>query len=679
MTVTKQTFIRKLQDLGIGVTLTDKIENNRDSPLTRGFQADFPQSNDMTHSNKVFKNVLDILNMVSHSRLNITCDDYLILCYASLLHDISKSKSQEVENDIDKLKSSVKCCKLTSDHGVISAHYIKLKCAEKHINLYGLKNGSVRKLLNIISFHNSGIMHAHFVAEKELVLKELFLCLVFWLIDTVEGTNDRVKAALMVDERILGSKTLARLGVDKVLIENSNVVWIIKGESCELDKALAMTNSELSKHSLLLQVFGLPSRVIARKKDEKIPKQEPIIDYNHLISANLYADVSKRDIPLVLSGKTLPELYDKMVEAFCQISVDKELSSKNYFGPVTLEVKDVENDRADKISIRSESKKNYLTLKNYTERWLSDEPGAEKDFYFGYTHGQRIYDYFYPSNVDDFNNLLKTLAKGIAEDKRQGQLRKVLRDSAREKRGIQQFKHISEILQQGEEGEARRAYVVIPNLIIDNPTSCFHIQEEMAPALLAIQFMIEKDRKLSGFALLRAQELSTFFVVNYLEVKELINKLITELRGKFPGIKPGRIVMLSAFGYFDPSSPLLDKPKLCSRKSLEYQTYGFHLNDPNVRDELIRLLKEYKRDYKKIETEWCNRIKESLEDKSSSVDPRKKPEIIAGIDKLKQDLDSLERKRGRRGHSITREFREEKIGIINGFIKTIKEVFDVRG
>lgn len=682
MPISKQSFPRILRTLGVDSSLINQIKGEDNSPYIIASRADFPQSNDINHSFKVFKNIRDVLKMIPESKININAEDYLLLFYASLLHDISKSGSPEVKKDINGLKSSVKCCKLTVDHGVVSAHYIKLKYDKGYIKFYGLKNEDVRKLLDIISFHNSGIIHTCFLPDEKLNLKELFLCLVFWLADVVEGTCDRALAAQLVNDSVRSPKSNARLGVDKVSIDKDKniVVWRVNRITRELEQALDMSNSEISKHRLLLQAFGLPDRIICLKKHERILKEKEFLNHNNLISANLCLDVSRMNTPLVLSGSTLPELYDKVTEAFCKISVTEGLTSENYFGPVILEVRDVKNDEEDKIWVRSETGKNYAQVKDYTRKWLDDTLEAGKDFYFGYTHGRRIYNYFYPSRIEDLDPLLGATAK--TEEIKDKKLREAFNNLMRERedngiKGINQFQHVVDILKEEKKGEARRAYVIIPHLMIDNPTSDFFIREEMAPALIAIQFMIERGNKLSGFALLRAQELSTFFVVNYFEIKELINRIIGELKGGIPDVEPGRIIMLSAIGYFEPSTPLLDKPeicKICNKEPAKFKQYAHNLGKEENRKKFIdELLKDYKRPYIKIDTEWCEPFKGFME--TGPIEEKEKNKIIEAIDNLKENLGKLEKKRSEKGHSITTEIREEKEKAVDGFIETIKGVF----
>lgn len=650
-------FLKTLKQCGISNGIINNIGKKDDSPLKRAREADLPQPNNINHSFKVWSHSL---KAVYKAGLKITPNDYLLLFYSSLLHDISKSMNTELAKDIESVLNEK--CKLfsqeKSDHGIRSAHYVQQK-PDKIIKLYGIKEGNIRQLLNIISFHTSGMMHACFLPEdKPLPNKEIFLCLVFWLADIADGACDRIPSLRLVNEASQSSKGKARLGIEKVEIKKNVVVWRFHKKTKELTKAAFMSNVELSKHRLLLQAFGLPSRVICLPENKRIQAEEPYLDHSDIISANLCLSVSKRGLPLVLSADTLPELYEKVVEAFYTIKVKDSLLHSNYFGPVILEVKNIEYDEAEKTNIRSETGKHFRYLKKYRDLWLKYGQEADKPFYFGYTHGQRIWKYLYP---DDERGLSATLKDPNKFKEWKGE--------------IDQLKHVLKILEKGGL-EARRAYVVIPNLLMDNPESRFFNKEEMAPSLLAIHFMLEEHDKggykLSAFVLSRAQELSTFFVVNYLEAKKLIEKLTVKLRGKFKSknIKPGRIIMLTAIAYFEPNTVLLDKPEICQKKETEYQNYAGHIDDSSIRAEFIELLNKFKKDYTKIDAAWCKSFKKYL----LKTEPCKR--ISKGIKKLEDKLTLLEEKRIE-GYPVTHsKIKPKKEKAIDEFIKIIKGVFN---
>lgn len=657
MATIENRFLGILRSLLIDNSVTRQIKENCDSPLhyaSRTVKSAIPRANNIEHSCRVLRNCIDIIR---ESGLTVDRDSYLLLFYASLLHDTAKSYNTEVMNDIERVLAE-KCrlfSRRSSDHGIRSAHYIDQKHHSidqefdiKKIKLYGLKDSNIRQLFSIIAFHSSGMMHPCFLPPRKLKSKELLVCLIFWVADVADGACDRALAAQSVDERTQEPKTIARLGVERISTKENTIVWRADKQSSELGQAVFMSNYELSKHRLLLQAFGLPDRIICLQKRQKTPRGEVYIDYNDIISANLCLDVSKRRVPLVISGKTLPEVYEKIVGAFSQISVTETPSARHYFGPVVLEVKDIGHDEADKINIRSETGKNIQLIKKYRDIWLDPTKGAEKEFYFGYTHGQRVWRYLHPA-------LEKDLKVGLEFQEWTGE--------------IDQFKNVLRILKtQGP--NARESYVVIPHPMIDNHESDFYRKEEMAPALLAVQFMIEEDNRLSGFALLRAQELSTFFVVNYCEVKRLIEKLVDELKDEIRGIKPGRIAMMTAFGYFAPNTVLLDKPRICKKKEKELETYAVNLDNVSKRREFIELLKEFgKNDYIKIETKWCDDFKKYL------PDGPKYGKIKQSVSQCKYSLDLLEKKRSEERYSVTQpEIKQEKEEVIEKLVRVIEEV-----
>ena len=147
-------------------------------------------------------------------------------------------------------------------------------------------------------------------------------------------------------------------------------------------------------------------------------------------------------------------------------------------------------------------------------------------------------------------------------------------------------------------------------------------------------------------------------------------KLIPRLRNKFPNIKAGRIVMLSAFGYFEPYTVLLDKPQICQLTETECQEYVSDLNIRKVREQFIELLQEFKKDYHKIDTKWCEKVKKYLDEAKY----KQKDKVIEAIGKLKEDLDKLEKERG--GHSITSEIRLRKEETVDQFIEIVKKAFE---
>jgi len=129
--------------------------------------------------------------------------------------------------------------------------------------------------------------------------------------------------------------------------------------------------------------------------------------------------------------------------------------------------------------------------------------------------------------------------------------------------------------------------------------------------------------------------------------------------------------MLSAFGYFDPNTVLLDKPQICRLDETDYQGYAHELKDSEKRKKFIGLLKEFNKDYIKIETKWCEKIERHL----NKAKYNQRAKIIQAIQELKRDLDKLEEERRAGRHSITSEIRSKKEETVNKFIETIERTF----
>jgi len=664
MQVTKRKFLGILRRYNIPRIHLQKIADKNDSPLAWAFKLKgaMPQANDLEHSYRIFGILSGLMKRYENNSHNSVVElnkvDYLILFYASLLHDSSKSTDsaimqeiKELKQDNHKRKDSIfskfeKCCRYTSDHAVESAHYLELKRRQRKIRFYGLDNNGIRCLLNIIAFHAVGSIHSCFLPKEKLSCKEIFMCLAFWIADVADGTSERVLAATLVSSKARSQKAKARLGIEKVSVNRDLILWEAKRQTPEVKKASSLSNSELTKHRALIQAFGLPSKIVCPRKTGKMCDDEPGLDINDIFLSNLTLQPSDKRAPLLLSSDTLPGLYEKIVEASSHLRVVGSLSHLNHFGPVVLEVKNVEKDKAEEVKIRSEVNRDIAQIKKYTQIWLDPKQGAEKDFHFGYTHGQRIWRYLYPRYKKDLDQKEFQNWQG----------------------SISQFRNVVRILKK-EGRDARRAYVIIPNPIIDTIGSYFFHKEEMSPALLAIHFMIDGNNKLSGFGLLRAQELSTFFVVNYFEIKSLIDRLSKNLKKKYPKIRPGRIVMMSAFGYFDPNSVLLDKAGICKKTKSDIETYAQELMNSSYNQEFIQLLNDFAdKDYIRIETSWCKFFKGAL--------PRNKKldRVREGIVKLKRNLDKLEEKRIGEGYTVTHpKIKQGKRKAVKRFIEIALE------
>ena len=624
-------------------SIWDNIRKREKSPLNYFLKCcgELPVSNGLEHSQRVLTNCFEIIR---NSKLETICKstDLIVLFYASLLHDIDKINKPRINREIKSVLK--KTCTLFREaetgHGIRSAHYIEEKYKSKKIVFYGLRKADINRLFNIICFHSTGSIHSCFLNNPvQLKREEILLYLIFWVADIADGAFYRVEPDLTVKRSLLSNKIKARGKVTKVKIKDNLIIWHVDGITKNLTTAARMENENLSSHRLLLMAFGLPYRLTIVANFEKVEKDD-YLEFSDLISDGLCADVKNRNVALLLSEKTLPDLYEMIVDAFCSVSVSKKLSPspQNYFGPIILEVRniDTESDELEtKTKIRSETKKTISLIKGYTEQWLKMKQGEEKAFYYGYTHGQRIWRYLYPEKKEDYDDL-KDIQKWTGK--------------------IDQFENIVKLLK-AQKSEARRAYAVIAHPIIDNPMSRVGKKEAMAPALICIQFTIEKGNRLSAFALLRSQELSTWFIVNYFEVKKLITELLNRLKNSITNIKAGRIVMMTALGYFHPNTVLLDRPRICKKGVLDWEDYGEHIEDIDKKKEFIDLLDDFANDYIKIETEWCEHFKRYL--------PKK---YIKDFTKFKKNLDSLARKVKTKGYSPTTEsIRSEKKDIVDEF------------
>ena len=663
--VNEETFLKILRKVWLADEHSvGQIEDEVDSPLNYAFRIikeEMPEDNGRGHSYRVLTNCQEI---IKNSRLSLSITDKLVLFYASLLHDTAKSLNENVKNDIKK--AVLKQCKLfaheNADHGIRAAHYMKAKRKaipkRQRIRFYALGERDVEKLLRVISFHSTGRIHSCFMRSGKISRESLLLCLILWVADTADARSFRVEGSETVDEELQDISTQIRKEVKNVKISKNSILWEADKVTKEVERGASWDNGKLAQHRVLLQAFDIPDHIVPVElvTGKKYRNRKTHLSCNDIGEANLCFDVSKKHTPLALSADTLPELYERITEAFCEISVADKLVPKHYFGPTILEVRNVGEDRRKEINIRGETK-DFDKLKEYTRAWLGHRPDASDRFYFGYTHGQRIDKYLH---IYDDRDLEEALKYGLAKNKDKEKFRDFFKNWTGE---ISQFKNVIKILRK-EGTKARRAYVVIPHVVIDNPMSPLHIPEEVAPALIAIQFIIERGPKLSGFALLRSQELSTFFVVNYLEVRGLLERIQNELKDRFPGIGLGRIAMLSAFGYFQPDTVLLDKPQICKLTISDIRKYAVKMADREKRTKFIKLLQEFEKDFVRIETEWCGRFAVCL---SEADHPKASDKMRV----LEDSLNKIEKSRKKGGHSAT-FVRDDKKKAVEKFIRSIR-------
>ena len=565
--------------------MRETLLSDAHSPLNYAFDVlrANTDANDIDHSFRVVQHCKAIADKTGRK---LSQSDRLVLLYASLLHDISKSSDPAIIREIEELlcKSNLLFSDQNCDHGVRSAHYVEQKQADA-LKFFGLRTDGVKLMCNIIAFHSAAILHSPFRANQ-VRPGDIFLCLLFWVADISDADPDRGRAPGTVRKENRPAKVEAREQIKKTIIRRDHIQWVVREENKQVEKAKNLANEDLSKHKLLLQAFGLPSEILITK-EAKNPSCRATLSNEDLGRCGLSLDLKDRKCPLQISTNTLYEAYESIVEAFQNKLVKGQAQFKHYFGPLLVEIRNIDQDEAEKITVRNNHELNLDKIKEYTKFWLDDGPDAAKRFYFGYTHGQRIHKYMYPKIPNDLRNENFYTWTGKRE----------------------QFKSVERIL--GEDKKhARRAYVVIAHPIIDNSNKddAFHNESIVQPALIAIHFRIEANNKLSAFAFLRSQEMSTFFLVNYFELKKLVEQIAAKL-----SLKHGRIIMTTSLAYFDKDTTLFDMPEICRLDELSIGDFGQNIENMGKREALMGMLREVvSRTFIKTEYKWCSTLKKSL-------------------------------------------------------------------
>ena len=595
MHFSQEHFIQELTRHGIKKAIIKQIAaDSSKSPLTWAFTisaGEIALANNSDHSFRVFQNSIALCKARG---CPLNPSDYLVLFYASLLHDVAKSKEKEIKDEIREVLA--KRCALfapeQADHGVRSAYYVSVRREESRLHLYGLKGLNCRLVCNIIAFHASGRIHTTLLGDHGPTLREVLFCNLFRLADVADAAHYRVEAALTVKGDYLSEKVKARAQVQNIGIHKDHIVWIVKRATSEIKEAARMANEELLPVSVLLGALGLPSciKLTTKRAKKSHASPTPRFSHNGLAAVNMAAQCQRSGPPLVLCAPNLPKLYEVIVSAYHPIRVASGLGYDNYSGPVYLEVSDAGADRADETRIRSDVGIDMNQVLAHVHPWLDHRPEASKNFYFGYTHGQRIFSYRYPRTAEEIGQPIHTWTGDI-----------------------DQYSYARSILE-NEGQSARRAVVVISHPCIDSSQGYKHHHDDAPPSMIAIHFQIEAENRLSGFAFLRSQELSVFSVLNYLEIKSLLFRLRTELLPKNPDLVIGRIAMMSSLAYFDPTTALLDKPELCKAPDAKFVSYARGIADPGTREELKGLLRQYAgRNYLRIATDWCETLATELE------------------------------------------------------------------
>ncbi|MFC1601548.1 hypothetical protein ACFL34_04290, partial [Candidatus Sumerlaeota bacterium] len=487
MNASKSKMLERIKNYTSAKVIRDLKAGDR-SPLDYAFRAlkGCTDANDFDHSYRVFLNCTAAANKAG---LELSKADYLILFYASLLHDIAKSCDKEGKEDILGLLSRKKplFSSESCDHGIRSAHYVYHRQKDR-LKFFGLGDNQIRLLCSVVAFHSSAILHAHHpFTGREVCRHDVLMCLLFWVADVADGVCDRAMAPATVQKKNMSEKTDARKEIKKVSMQKDAIVWTVNSTTRNVKNAAKFANEELSKHRVLLQAFGLPSEIVVAKSGV-VHKQKPTISARELALSGLSLDVAGREVPLQISADNLSEAYESIVEAFQNTVAKGRPTSQHYFGPALIEVKNIDGHDDEAIHIRND--RTHLEIADivgYTKQWLDKGPKAADNFYFGYTHGQRLRRYAYARTSDDPNS------KDFFDWKGQ----------------IDQIKSATKLLKQ-EQQDARRAYAVIAHPVVDDTESVFYKKEIVKPALLAVHFRVERGDRLSAFAFLRSQEMSSF-------------------------------------------------------------------------------------------------------------------------------------------------------------------------
>lgn len=354
--------------------------------------ADIDEANSIGHSLRVLQLCIELSGLLPEAH-KLNHEDKLVLTYAALFHDLAKSKSDDVSKEIASVMKSE--CRLyensKTDHGVRSAYYLRHKMSSGAVHLPGLSDRSRSRLLTVIAYHSSTIYDG-VLGEVPPDFTTIRLSVIFRLADIADSERLRAQAASTVSKLVSSGKTRARSSVTKVTVSKSGLVWKVAGDTADVRTALAMANEELEPMSTLLQAMCLPYCIRARCGRDWI--EEPV-PRRSLPSTE--TTVGQGD-QIVLRAKTFPELYEKIVRVMCPLSVESVAASQNYCGPILLVVEDAANDRLEKTVLRNDVGWKYEDVVECTSKWLSDSAKAHQDFYFGYTHGQRIYGYLYPKD-----------------------------------------------------------------------------------------------------------------------------------------------------------------------------------------------------------------------------------------------------------------------------------------
>ena len=338
----------------------------------------------------------------------------------------------------------------------------------------------------------------------------------------------------------------------------------------------------------------------------------------------------KETEPLVLEGNTVKEVYEQVKDLFANLGGD------GYIYDLTTYIQNLSSDppepEGDKFDIA------YLThiAKDLLK---SDAQAIKKKTYYHYSHGERIYK-------------ARCLHEGES---------------------IDQFERVYNNLEHLKNDE-RRAIIAIYNPLIDlQKDSMDHV-----PAFLNVQFFI-RQRKVHAKAFYRSQEMCYFWLVNVLEVRDLIGRIVAKLNLTRSGrhFRLGSLSMTATMSFWDSVSGLLGKPVLerQDRDDLEI-TVGLICNDRanDAIERMIEWLEDTKRFYKhrkfnSFETiiSCCQKLKQSRADNEAA---ERFNRFRKHFETCKKSLESLDL---RELHSDIENKQGQAVEPIIKFLRSLKE------
>ncbi len=497
------------------------------------------ESNDCEHSVRVLGNCKLLLR---NSGLCLSCRTRKILAYASIVHDLAKTEDPEWGKAIHAASEGYPDCQ---EHGEIVAAYIQRSWKRLH-----LSEASAHAVCFIVSMHSPrGCIHSRFKsAIPDARLIELIKAgVLFWLADVADVTPARVKSKLILEGRFLTAKSKGRIRLSLAGFDRTNI--LVKTDNGLLTRteqvALSMLNTELFPNGQILVGMGLPWRFVL---SGSVPK---ISDIPGLFT------LSASPSCILIRGETVHDTYQKITRAF------SSLRARDRVPVVVTHV-----ERANLLGELKPVSTQYSLkqLDSYAKRWLAVTEDAAAYFDYTFTHGERIYN------------------TKLRDDKGQiGHFSQLegLRTRAQQPGGKQDDKLV----------------VAIYNPIEDNPASPLHseIAEKQhmpdIPASLSICFYV-KYGKLSCTAFYRTQELSTWWIVNAIELQILLRRVQDQAFKNTVGL--GSMTMVTNIAIFDPKAKLFTAPSIARQTHHEREVLGKKLagGEQKARETMLGYLDE---------------------------------------------------------------------------------------